>query len=233
MSPAPKQPFRSSHWRDPSTTGLRYEFLRKVDEVAPELAGGMVAIVGPVFQQLADSTTEGDLPAFAWIAKDEEGFREAWQNWAQRYGLHRDQWILDHALILLPAFLNNPDIPPGFGAVPLLAAYPEPGRQITAPGPYLVGLESRADYMKRINEYADLVEEVAGDLGWKPGPWKKEAQAHVEWLARFQVKGETVSSIAEHPDTANPSAPANDNRTVGRALKEMAELIGLTRRTLT
>ena len=232
MSPAPKQAFRSSHWGDRSTTDLRYEFLKAVDKVAPELAGRMVEIVGPVFQRLADSMKEGDLPAFARIAKDQEDFLEAWEDWAQPFGLHRDRWILDHALRLLPAFLKDASIPRSFGGVPLLAAYPTPGRQITPPEPYRPDQESRPDYDKRIKDDADLREDVARTIGWKPGPSKVKAQIHLEWLARFQVKGDTVKSIADHPDIAKPGAKGKDIRSVEKILKEMAELIGLTRRTL-
>ena len=225
MSPAPKQRFRSPHGWDAPTTELRQEFLRAVDRVAPELASVMVKSVGPASQRWADHTTEGQA---------HEDFLTAWQEWSEPFGLHRDPWILNHACCLLTAFLNNPDSTPSFAGVPLLSAHlrPAPGSKITPPGPYYPDTETRAEYETRIKEYADLVEDAARDTKWEPGRWKPDAPTHLEWLARFQVQGETACSIAEHPDTGNPRAPEKDIRTVEKALREMAELIGLTRRTV-
>ncbi len=224
LSPAPKGPLRFGAGRgDPFTTGLRYEFFCAVDEVAPDVAGEMVETIGPVFERLAEGTTEGDLREFASVAREHEEFLTKWRKWAQRYGLHRDSWILDRVLTLLPAFLRNPDIRPSFAAVPLLAAYPAPGRQITPPGPYRCGLESRADYMKRINEYADLVEDVARATGWESAPAKQLYRLHLRWLARFQVGGEPMKAIAE--------AEGVGLRHVEKVVREMAAMIDLTRRT--
>ena len=227
MSPAPKGPFRlPAGGGDPFTTNLRYEFFCAVDEVAPEVAGEMVQTIGPMFERLAERMTEGDLREFAWIAREQKEFLAAWREWAQPYSLHRDSWILDHVLNLLPAFLGDPDITQSFGGAPFLAAYPAPvpGRQITPPE-YRPDAESRADFMKRVNEYADLLEDVARGIGWEPAPTKRLDRLHLRWLARFQVEGESVGAIA---DTVRM-----DRRHLERVLKEMAGLIGLTRRTLT
>lgn len=246
MSPAPKRPFRSKPGRgDSFTTDFRSQFFRAVDEVAPELAAQMVQALGPVFKGLAERLSEGDLSSFAWIAREQKEFMTAWREWGQPYGLDQDSWILNHALIFLPAFLKNPDIPPSFGGAPVLVAYPIPGqeitpvgRQITPPGPYRVDLETRAEYFKRVSQYADLVEKVARTTGWEPAPAKPQAQRHLRWLARFQVKGETVAAIVrseqeKEMEATDEDKPLLDQRTVERALKEMAALIGLTRRTLT
>ena len=105
MSPASKRPFRSKPGRgDSFTTDLRYQFFRTVDEVAPELAAQMVEAVGPVFKGLAERLTEGDVPSFAWIAREQKELLTAWREWGQPYGLDQDSWILDHALSFLPAF---------------------------------------------------------------------------------------------------------------------------------
>ena len=73
MSPAPKRPFRSRSGRgDSFTTDLRYRFFRAVDEVAPELAGGMVQTIGPVFKGLAERLTESDQLSLARIALERE-----------------------------------------------------------------------------------------------------------------------------------------------------------------
>ena len=229
MSPARKMPFRRKAGRgDPSTANLRYEFFRAVDDVAPHLAGEMVQVVGPTLRQLAERLTEGDLHWFAWIARDQEEFMTAWWGWAQPYGFHLDSWILDHVLCLLPAFLRNPDIAPIFSGAPVLAAYPVPGRQITPPGPYRPDRETLADYQKRVSEYANLVADVAHVTGWEPSRAKPNTTRHLRWLARFQVLGETVEAIA-HAEEPEPL----DRRSVERALKEMADLIGLTRRNRT
>lgn len=75
MSPAPKRPFRTRSGRgDSFTSDLRYRFFRAVDEVAPELAGGMVQTIGPVFKGLAERLTEGDLLSFARIALEQKEF---------------------------------------------------------------------------------------------------------------------------------------------------------------
>ena len=224
MSPTRKMPFRSEVDRgDSFTTNLRDEFFRAVDEVAPKLAGEMVQPTGPLFERLAESITEGDLNSFAWIGRDQREFITAWREWAQPYGLHRDSWVLDHALSLLPAFLRNPDIPRSFGGVPFLAAYPVPGRQITPPRPYRPDQETRAEYDKRVEEYADQVEDVARSTGWEPAPAKKYTRLHLLWLARFQVGGETVAAIVPK---------GQHQRNIERALKDMTRLIGLTRRSL-
>jgi hypothetical protein len=224
-------PLRSAVGRgDPFTTNLRYEFFRAVDEVAPALASQMLKAIGPTFEQLAERLTGGDLRELAWIAREQKDFLAAWRKWAQPHGLHRDPWILDHALSLLPAFLSsdpdsrNPNSPPRFGAVPLLAACPVPGRQIAPPDRYRPDQETRADYLKRVGGYADLVEGVLLSTGWQSAPAKQYERVHLRWLARFQVKGESVAAIVR---TVRP-----DRRNVERALQQMASLIGLTRRTI-
>ncbi|MCH9015713.1 MAG: hypothetical protein IH877_08525 [Gemmatimonadetes bacterium] len=45
-----------------------------MDEVAPELAGGMVQTIGPVFKGLAERLTEGDLLSLARIALEQKEF---------------------------------------------------------------------------------------------------------------------------------------------------------------
>ena len=52
----------------------RYQSFRAVDEVAPELASGMVQTIGPVFKGLAERLTEGDLPSLARIALEQKEF---------------------------------------------------------------------------------------------------------------------------------------------------------------
>ena len=195
MSPAPKRPFRYSRPAGIFTTDLRYRFLRAVDEVAPELAAQMVQAIGPVFKRLAERVTEVDLPSFPCIARQQEEFLTAWRKWGQPYGLNQDSWIMDHALSCLPAFLSDPDMPPSFARAPVLMAYPRPGLEFTLPGPYYPDLETRAEYDKRVSEYADSVEKIARATGWEPAPAKPRAQPHLRWLARFQVKGETVAAI--------------------------------------
>lgn len=230
MSPARRMPLKSASGRgDKVTTELRSEFFRAVDEVAPDLAGEMVEAIGPLYGELAERLTGGDLREFAWIARQQEDFCSEWREWAESYGLHRDAWILDHALRLLPAFLSSdPDsigtIPRRFGDVPVLVAYLVPGRQITPPGPYRPDQESRAEYERRVSAYADLVEGVAQRIGWVPAPAKRTVRLHLGWLARFQVLGEAQAGIANSEHLKQ--------RSVERAIQQMANLIGLTRRTI-
>ncbi len=230
MSPGPKMAFRS--WggrRDPSTSRLRSEFLRAVDEVAPHLASEMIETVGPVFEQLAKRSTDGDLRAFAWIAREERDFLAAWRAWAEQYGLHRDRWILDHAASLMAAVLSkdpsraHPELR-RFTAVPLQSAHLPPGHQIPPPDPFRPDEETRAAYEKRIGAYVASVKAVARSLGWEPAPTRPDERLHLQWLARFLVNGETAGAIAHSAGT--------DRRNVERALEKMADSIGLTRRTV-
>ena len=217
---------------------LRYGFLRAVDEVAPELAAEMVQAIGPVLKLLAERVPEFDLLSFPLIARDKDEFLTAWRKWGQPYGLHQDSWIADHALSILPTYLSDPDIPPSFAGAPVLVAYPQPGRKMAVPGPYHPDLETRAEYDKRTSEYADSVEKVARATGWEPAPAKPRVQRHLRWLARFQVKVETVAAIVRSErekarEATDEEKPYLDPRTVERALEKMAGFIGLTRRTPT
>ena len=92
-----------------------------MDEVAPELAGGMVQTIGPVFKRLAERLTESDLLSLARIALEQEEFLAAWRKWGEVYGLHRDSWILEDSSFvgrlrrLLPITFGKHPVPCGLG----------------------------------------------------------------------------------------------------------------------
>ena len=69
-----------------------------------------------------------------------------------------------------------------------------------------------------------LVEQVAATTGWEPAPDNRHLLRHLNWLVRFQIKGETVDAIAWGDQVAR--------RSVERAIAKTASAIGLTRRSV-
>lgn len=181
--------------------------------------------------------------------------------WAGAYNLHRDQWVLDHAVRVLQWYRLYPErwrdgVDPVLGLHVPWVSYPPPPlmprwesgqpdrrprrSEEETPAEFKAHLESylnrvpklpayrpdqetEKDFRKRVDEYIQRVHSVIEEDGWSEGPWKPSAQHHLHWLAQFQVAEKRPTKIAG----AGP-----DERTVERAIATMAQLIGLTRRTL-
>jgi len=76
--------------------------------------------------------------------------------------------------------------------------------------------------------YCDRVENDASDAGLKRSPKKRETE-HFDWLARYQVKGESFASIAK-----NASYKFRGGRqTVRKAVVKLAEYLSLRLRPST
>ncbi len=79
-----------------------------------------------------------------------------------------------------------------------------------------------------IDEYCDQIEAAALAAGLKRAPRKRGVE-HFDWLARYQVKGESFASIAE---TA-PQKFAGGRQTVRKAIIELWKYLELTLRPST
>ena len=250
MSPAPRKPLRST--REKSDTYLaaaRLGFLQAVEDVAPHVGAELLEEVRPRFECLASHLedteahsfhrtlralrTAADRRARAEAAASSEprtrvlervalqvDLLDALETWATPYHLHRDGWLLDYALTHLWAVYRRGD-PAPLGTVGPAVAY----QYASPPGPtYEPPHETRAEFLERVDAYMEEVESDLRRSGWDEAPHRPHGGAHLRWLARFQVAGETVEGIS--------GAARVGKRNVERALKSSADLIGLTRRTL-
>lgn len=171
---------------------------------------------------------EGGLdPVDELTPKLREDLRAALVKWATRLNLQRDEWVLDQAVQLLQEYRIRLEEDSETEPLPLgthvgFLSYESPSLSVARPPRYRPELETRSEYMGRIRKYMDRVEKAARDAGWKPARWKTHATLHSTWLARFQVGGQSAQEISRKAKC--------DQRTVEVAIKEMSDLIGLTRR---
>lgn len=153
---------------------------------------------------------------------------EALLAWARPYNLHRDEWVMDYAIASLQEFgrVSDEDSgaePPRLGwSIPFLSFTPPP--RTPRLRTFRPDQETKREFLRRAGTYAEEVGEAAKAAGWEPGSSRPSVGAHLLWLARFQVAEETVSQITRRARASQ--------RTVEQAIKQAAELIGLTRRTL-
>jgi len=83
--------------------------------------------------------------------------------------------------------------------------------------------------MERATEdYCDRIDANALAAGLKRAPRKRQAE-HFDWLARYQVKGETFASIAE----TSSQKFVGGRQTVRKAVTELAKYLELTLRSST
>jgi hypothetical protein len=153
-----------------------------------------------------------------------EPLRRALLRWARRWHLC-DNWCLDWALEQLHTW--PPDDPPSY-SLDIAGVLTSPTEPPRLPA-YRPQLQTRAWYLdstqKLLEKYCTEVERVMGDAGLKPTPVKRIDQ-HFEWLARYQIKGESPADIWR-------SLPQGDNRgrrAVEKAIHDTARAIGLTSR---
>lgn len=148
------------------------------------------------------------------------------ETWARPYNLHRDLWVLDHATHVLQVRreTGENEAPPELGIDFLWVSY-QPPSSIPRPRCYRPESESRSMYQDYIQRYMDRIEEYMdrNELirGWDKMPQRRKLHEHLHWLARFQVGGETQKEIVDTVDA--------NRRNVQKAIKEMADLIGLER----
>ncbi len=76
-----------------------------------------------------------------------------------------------------------------------------------------------------LESYLDRLAVDYKEQGWEVGKQRRAADKHLEWLVRFQVLCESMSRIAQAvPPIASRTTP---RETVGKAVREVAELIDL------
>ncbi|HZJ02257.1 MAG TPA: hypothetical protein VFE20_01030 [Thermoleophilia bacterium] len=170
---------------------------------------------------------------------------EALQRWAEHYHL-TDPWCIDFAIYTLRegraayeplkvetsvALGQNAHPDPEHGFSFTLRA---PGFGPTLPeSGWNPAREARGEAKKRItlalgqklDEYLDEMEQRARMRGLVASIRKQDGDRHFRWFVRYQCREESYSSIAKSEHA--------DRRTVSEAVKDLAELIGLTLRPAT
>lgn len=227
MSPAPHKPLRGvKPEEDQYLAAARLEFLVAVDEVRPAAATALAKDVGsagtgPDYERsLSVGGPKTDVRHEA-LQQRAEVLTEL-DAWGDKYHL-RDPWILDHALQLLLRHQDNLEGLKKLAVDPGAVTYTPPTFAQTVPPPeYRPDQETLNDYIERAWKYVAEVEAAWEDAGWQIELHKPHLPIHLRWLARFQVGGETVESIAESGRV--------DKRDVRRALKGTAKLIDVKRR---
>lgn len=90
----------------------------------------------------------------------------------------------------------------------------------------------KQDILKEINQaidaYCDGVEVAALSAGLKRAPRHRD-RGHFDWLARYQIKGESFASIAKQPSYKFKGG----RQTVRKAITELAKYLELTLRPST
>lgn len=84
----------------------------------------------------------------------------------------------------------------------------------------------RAQFEAQLASYCDKVNHQALALGYVPTPARREADPHLTWLARFQVKRESPADIWRSFEGDNRT-----RRAFEKAIRETATLLGLTLRS--
>jgi len=254
MSPAPKRPMGAPDPdADQSVVFGRIRFFEALDSVKPGVAREFASAVGPSFLALTKDLDTRGIAArtypgsgmFRGLSKRREeaesypqsslrdlilgridketAFQERWHEWAQPLNLHRDEWVLIHLWDLLWRYQNQLDSLDKLGLPTRGGAYTIPSSDLEPPQ-YFPDRMTRAEYQKGVDAYVAEVEAAFHSAGWKKTPNPSSELIHLRWLARFQVAGETVKALADSEGV--------EPRTVERALRIMADRIGLTRRTL-
>jgi len=85
-----------------------------------------------------------------------------------------------------------------------------------------------AEAARATDNYCDRIEAAAVAAGLKRAPRRREVE-HFDWLARYQVKGESFASIARIASYKL----GGGRQTVGKAVTELAEYLELTLRPST
>lgn len=93
------------------------------------------------------------------------------------------------------------------------------------------------DVKRYLRRYRDWVERDLEEAGLVETPTKRSRQdhptdIHFRWLVRFQVLEESQEEIAARPLLSDESARSVEPRSVQDGIRKVAELIGLTRRSV-
>lgn len=206
----------------------RHQFLLTVQRVAPEVFARLAEEALPLYETLpcrrpprciaevvASPALEPDRSKAKAVC---EAFKAAVGAWARAHNLDAP-WMRDAAVWLLRWWH---EFPHWRGQVKswllpnLVFMVPE----TPDPPEYSPATMTRDDYLTLVHGYMAEVEAAYRKGGWEEAPVKRNLEAF-EWLARYQVKGESLRRIAGHED---------GKPTVQKAIRQVAELIGLTLR---
>ena len=242
MSPAKRKPLRLPGGEgDDYRAAARLGFLQAVEDVAPHVVAKLRGDVGPPYAHLAKHLAEtgshpwhrslrgittapdrrAKLEAAGWdegVARVtlQETVLDALTAWAERYHLHRDPWILDHALRHLWAEYRRGEPMPLGTVGPSVTFRYAPG---PAPPEYEPPYETRAAYLERVEAYVQAVQGAYRESGWEDTPHRPHGWTHVRWTVRHQCLGLPY-------DECSRADPSN----VRKAIQAVSELLPLTLR---
>lgn len=145
----------------------------------------------------------------------------ALDEWAQRYNLALDEWVLPQVWYRAGLELLDPSM--DMAAVFTLSPAP-PTPKSVLPEPIPEG-ESRDDYIKRVKKVAGLAYDaaVADRLRRNSRRLVQKPDKHYEWLVRYQVGCEPYNRLWARSREARTSS-------VRHAVITLADMIGLTLR---
>ena len=169
--------------------------------------------------------------------------RDSVHRWAQQHSL-TDPWLLDTILINLCMWANSPDrhqaldwtYPGGHliskkskGAKGVSLIMGSPGGVYIesrppdeSPRPYDPVVETRSEYIASLEPYLDKQEAVFRSIGFHKTKLKRK-RVHFEWLVRYQIQSWSQRQIADAYSDTTLTEDA-----IGKAVRETAELVGLT-----
>jgi hypothetical protein len=245
--------------RDLTKARGRELFLATVSDLVPDVLGSLRAEVLPAYKSTVAETRPppvrqyrsvpprvqiADWERWRWergewkfdeaaVPESVSRLRERALKWAKGWNLS-DAWILDAVFRTLAVLVTHPSFegfrPPHF--FDLAERAPPFTFQHSGWQPHW---KSRASFLGELREDFELAarkymkarEEEATRRGFEPAPMKKaqlgaNALQHFEWLVRFQVEGWTHERIKDEYGRSRSS--------VTTAIRETANLIGLTRR---
>lgn len=203
----------------------RFEFLRKIEALAPEVLKSLASVVRMHYEPL-----RREIDSFQLLTLKSENLRQnitegktsflplntALQSWCDQFYLDAD-WVRDFALNTLYHWTGDTIIVKeshgwtlgGSIADEVLSeserafSYSHSGWEMTYTTKNDFIRQMRADFESRLAGYVHTAEEKAKADGWKKTPALRKADKrsdvyrHVEWLVRWQIQQWETSRIAD------------------------------------
>ncbi len=159
------------------------------------------------------------------------GLRNSLKKWAARWYLI-DPWCLEWALQTISMWSLNPNFRGWFHNAIAVGRLETENLTVDL-GRWDPSRESRDGFEAKakawfehaLKEYCDAVEAQSIGAGLKRTP-EKRSREHFAWLARFQIRGEKPADIWRF----HPVRHHGSRRAVEKAIKDLAQFIGLTLR---
>lgn len=163
-------------------------------------------------------------------------------NWAKKWNIN-ENWMIDDAFIALLSWVDRPSlfeqiywysnkkiyyqaVVKALEKIKQMLKDPEYPKSPRDYSPFLYS--SRKEYLNLQQEYMDKVEEMYLKNGFRKTPIKRgEPQKHFIWLVLFLLKGKNPIEIAELYQNRHPEIEDVSPKSVQKAIKELANLIGL------